>query len=310
MRNINFRAMGCGMAAILDADTPAADAALAQVPAWFEQWEQRFSRFRPNSELSTLNRSHGWQAISVDLCRVIDTALKAAEWSDGLVVPTVLYALEQAGYDESFEKLTTRPPETLALPAEVTLDLVEWRAIKLDVHQTKVWLPEGARLDLGGTAKGWAAQHASHTLSTIAPALVDAGGDIALSGQRINGEPWAVAVDDPRSSGSNEPIALMMLHGGGVATSGRDYRRWMRNGLLQHHIIDPRTGRPAQSDVLSATVAAPSVVMAEIAAKVVLILGSADGLAWVESNELLATLLVRDDGSIAYSSRMEDLLWQ
>ena len=351
MRNINFRAMGCGMTAMLDAHTPVVDAALANVPAWFERWEQSFSRFRPDSELSQLNRARGWQTISTDLCHVIDTALLAAEWGGGLVVPNLLNALELTGYDESFERLADSTsmqqknvrvgtlgmartgyrsaPSQSAKPetgterdatASVPYDQknrdssqarndslladADWREIKLDPRQSKVWLPEGMRLDLGGIAKGWAAQHAAQMLGITAPALVDAGGDIAISGPRIDSEPWVVAVDDPRSPESNEPIELLLLQSGGVATSGRNYRHWMHNGAMQHHIIDPRTGLPAQTDVLSATVVAPSAVMAEIAAKAVLILGSDDGLTWIESNQLLAALLVRDDGTIVHSSRL------
>jgi len=307
MRKIDFRAMGCSMSAILDTDTPSADSILEHVPTWFEGWEQCFSRFRPGSELSQLNRgqARGWQSISTDLCRVIDTALQAAEWTGGLVVPTMLGALEQAGYTESFDRLVTSQHETSAALAPLPIH-TDWHEIKLDLRQGQVFVPEGMRLDLGGIAKGWAAQHAAQTLDTTAPALIDAGGDIAISRARVSNAPWGIAVDDPR--GGNKPLAVLSVLHGGVATSGRDYRRWQRNGAEQHHIIDPRTGQSAKTDVLTATIVAPSAVMAEITAKAVLILGSADGLAWIESNQLLAALVVLDDGSVLSSSRMTQFL--
>ena len=341
MHHIHFRAMGCHMAAMLDI-TPAhaseaaqIEAQVAQVPQWFEQWEQQFSRFRPESELSKLNQTHGWQKISEDLSRALATALQAAEWSNGLVVPTTLDALEQAGYTRAFEPEVSSPPTLEAAghtPTRVLnqVPLTDWREIKLNPRQQRVFLPEGARLDLGGTAKGWAAQQAARKLSTIAPALVDAGGDIAISGPRAGGTAWVIGIDGPtypthQSSKSSattepetepEPIALAMLNASakGIATSGRDYRHWVHNGVQQHHIIDPRIGLPAVTDVMSATVIAPSTVMAEIAAKAVLILGSKDGMDWIESNTLLAALLVLDDGTdrgpMVHSTRMKDYLWK
>ena len=101
-----------------------------------------------------------------------------------------------------------------------------------------------------------------------------------------------------------------MVGSGGVATSGRDYRRWTRNGTWQHHILDPRTGRPAQSDVLSATVIAPTAYEADVAAKTALILGSRDGLEWIEAHPALAGLLVTDEGQVIRSQRLNDYLWR
>jgi thiamine biosynthesis lipoprotein len=102
---------------------------------------------------------------------------------------------------------------------------------------------------------------------------------------------------------------LLVLGSGAVATSGTDYRRWRRNGEWQHHIIDPRTGRPAQTDVLSATVVAPAACEAEVAAKVALLLGSRDGLDWLEARPELAGMLILQDGRVLRSSRLEEYLW-
>ncbi|HEX7588211.1 MAG TPA: FAD:protein FMN transferase, partial [Anaerolineae bacterium] len=179
-----------------------------------------------------------------------------------------------------------------------------WRQIKLDAKTQTVRLPRWMHLDFGGVAKGWAADQAVRRLSTIAPALVDAGGDIAISAARALGEPWPIAVADPIHPDAD--LEMLMLTHGGVATSGRDYRRWQRNGKWQHHIIDPRTGFPAETDVLSVTVIAPTTVSAEIAAKVALILGSQRGLQWIEARTELAGLLVLEGGQILRSRRMND----
>lgn len=136
------------------------------------------------------------------------------------------------------------------------------------------------RLDLGGIAKGWAADIAAQRLAKAGPALIDAGGDIAVSGPMADGSPWPIAIANPFAP--EDSLGLLLLVRGAVATSGRDYRRWTRGGVEQHHIIDPRTGQPAQTDVLSATIVAPDGPAAEMAAKVALILGSQAGLAWLD----------------------------
>ena len=160
------------------------------------------------------------------------------------------------------------------------------------------------RLDFGGVAKGWAADQAAARLAEYAPALVDAGGDIAISGPMVSGDPWPVAVTDPMEP--ERDLTLLMLRNESVATSGRDYRRWARNGEMQHHIIDPRIGRPAETDVLSVTVVAQTASAAEVAAKVALILGSGPGLTWIEAHEQFAAMLVLEDGRILRSSQIAD----
>ncbi len=100
-----------------------------------------------------------------------------------------------------------------------------------------------------------------------------------------------------------------MIARGGVATSGRDYRRWQRDGAWQHHILDPRTGQPAATDVLSATVIAPTAREAEAAAKAALILGSREGLEWLETHPAFAGLLILEDSRMRYSHRLYKYLW-
>src|SRR5262249_13693488 len=147
-----------------------------------------------------------------------------------------------------------------------------WEAIELDPAARSICLPEGLRLDLGGNAKGWAADRAVRRLARFGPALVDAGGDIALCGPRPNGDPWGIGVADPILP--DRDLTLLRVASGGVATSGVDFRRWLRDGVWKHHLIDPRTGEPAETDLLSATVVAGSTADAEAAAKTVMLLGA------------------------------------
>ena len=135
---------------------------------------------------------------------------------------------------------------------------------------------------------------------------MEAGGDIAVSGPRRNGAPWPIGVADPHLPESD--LAVLALERGGVATSGRDYRRWRQDGVWRHHILDPRTGQPAVTEVLSATVVAPSATEAEVAAKAALILGEAAGLAWIEAAPGCAAMLVLDDGRLRHSRGLEACL--
>jgi len=294
--------MGCQMLAILDAPVPRARPKLAHVPEWFESWEQSLSRFRENSELSQLNRSPGKSVpVSQTLWSVLQAAMRAEEASGGLVTPAVLDALERAGYDRSFDtlKIDERANGKPLAEAAPAIDLSQ---VKIEPTTRSVLLPLGLRLDFGGVAKGWAAQQAMQRLSPYGPALVDAGGDIAISGLQGDGTPWVIGVADPLEPESD--LATLNVGRCGVATSGTDYRRWKKDGAWQHHIIDPRTGLPATSDVLSATVIAPNVVEAEVAAKSVLILGSQDGLGWLEAHPAYAGILALGDGQRLFSSRM------
>jgi len=101
-----------------------------------------------------------------------------------------------------------------------------------------------------------------------------------------------------------------MLGACGVATSGTDYRRWKQGGRWSHHIIDPRTGQPAQTDIVTATVIAPNAMTAEMAAKSTLILGSERGLEWIETRPELAARLVLETGELLDSHHLEQYLWR
>lgn len=181
------------------------------------------------------------------------------------------------------------------------------REIIVDPRQRTLCLPAGAGLDFGGVAKGWAAHQAAQRLSAFGPSLVSAGGDVAVSGPLLSGEPWQVGVEDP--FGGSDYIEMLYLEGaGGIATSGKDHRHWTRGGLFRHHIIDPRTHQPAMTDVLAATVIAPTVMRAEALAKAALISGSAAGLALLDEHAGAEGILVLDDGSRLFTRGIEQYL--
>ena len=295
--------MGCHMLAALDYPPERANSLLSRVPGWFEAWEASLSRFRPESELNRLNNSPGMHVpVSQALWEVFQASFTAEENSDGLVTPAVLEAVIAAGYSSSFDQL----PLAQAGDGHESHQLLPLQNIQYSQKEHSICLPVGLSLDFGGVAKGWAAHQAMNRLKNYGPALVNAGGDIAISGLLPGGEPWLVGIDDPLHPGAS--LGTLRLGRCGVGTSGTDYRHWVQGKVWKHHIIDPRMGEPAETDILSATVIAPSVLDAEMAAKVILILGSQAGLDWLEAHPVFTGMLVTEDGHIVYGPSFKSYL--
>jgi thiamine biosynthesis lipoprotein len=272
-----FRAMGTDMELMLVA-RPGARAihALAAAERELRLLESLLSRFDPASQLSQLNRQGAMRA-GPDLLAVVQLALAAREQTGGRFYPTEHDALVAAGYDRSFEQLPAERPDRAPETA------VCGGAVRVDRNASTIELDPGVRLDLGGIAKGYAADRAAAILAEIDHCLVDAGGDIALSGG-----PWPIGVE------TAEGTLTLELVGGAVATSGRDRRRWTR-GREQHHIVDPANGRPAEGDLLRVSVVAASAAEAEVLAKA-LFLAGADGAAREADQGGIPAVLVTRDG--------------
>jgi thiamine biosynthesis lipoprotein len=309
-----FKAMGCQVTVGLDSDSRRGGEKLAQAPVWFEEWEALFSRFREGSELSRINRLAGIEiSVSPVFWQVFQLALETERKSDGLVSPLVLDALLQAGYTHSFETLSAINSsgggvEKFTPAFERGLQRMDEALIDWDAASHSIHLAADAHLDFGGVAKGWAAHTAMRKLEMYGSVLVDAGGDIAVSGLQADGSPWPVGIADPFQG---DALAGLIKAGRcGIATSGTDFRRWKQGSTWRHHIIDPRSGTPAQTDVLSATMVAANVMEAEMAAKVVVILGSQEGLAWLEDRPGIEGLLILVDGNRLYSRNFSHYLWE
>ena len=292
-----FRAMNTDVQVILVCDgakrRPVAEAAFLEVERLFATVEATLSRFRPESELSRLNQNSGAPfTASPLLFQVVGEALEAARVTDGLFDPTLLRALEAAGYDRSFDELREGSVEPgPVLPATAR---GQWREVTLDPGRRTIMLPEGCGLDLGGIAKGWTVDQAVRLLAGrgFRHFAVDAGGDLYAAGRQADGSPWLVGVEDPRAP--ERDLVLLQIKDCAVATSSICRRRWMRHGRAYHHLIDPRTGTPAQRGVLAATVLASTVARAEVLAKAVLFLGPHEGLCFLEQQPDAVGLLVPD----------------
>jgi thiamine biosynthesis lipoprotein len=233
----------------------------AAIRALFERREQVFSRFRPDSELNRVNGAVSpTVAVSELFAVTLADALRAAAQTRGLVDPTLGVALENAGYDRDFALM--RSDDLPAGPgAPGTFRAVQLRGRLLA-------RPSGAKLDLNGVVKARAVDDAVRLLTGAG--FVAAGGDVAVRGGAVIGLPSGGALN---------------LHHGGVATSGSTRRRWRRNGVVQHHLIDPATGQPSDSIWSLVTVAAASCRDADVAAKAAFLLGP-EGPAWLDERDL------------------------
>jgi len=296
--------MGSRILIAMDTESTDFVSMTGQATAWFEEWEQIFSRFRLTSELNEVNRCSGkWTQVSETFWSVLKISLMNKEMTHGLVTPEALNALESAGYSVSFEEMANHMESLLRQPILQS----EGGEIELDEESRSIKLPQGRRIDLGGVVKGWAAWQTMLRLCESAPVLVDAGGDIAISGFMNGNQPWPVGVTNPQDASQN--LSLLMVGIGGLATSGRDYRKWQREGRWQHHIIDPRIDKPAETDVLSATVFAKDLVTAEAYAKMGLILGSESARSELDTVEGLAYFLVLEDGTQISNYSFNEMVW-
>jgi thiamine biosynthesis lipoprotein len=285
-----FRAMGTDVTVL--ALGAGSDALMAAADA-IERLEAKWSRFRPTSELCRVNEAAGSPVVvSPETFALVQRAVDAWGFTDGHYDPTILPALLAAGYDRSFDELV--PSESA--PAGEPVPSPGCAGIVLDWVVGSVQLPRGVAIDLGGIGKGYAADLVARDLVEAGArgVLVNLGGDLRAIGDAPPSHGWVVEVDDPLGT---RATGLLAIAAGAVATSTRLRRAWARAGRLMHHIVDPRSGRPAQAGLASVTVVAGEAWRAEVLAKAAFIAGPTAG-ARVITEAGATGLLVGDDGRV------------
>ncbi|HEY5286514.1 MAG TPA: FAD:protein FMN transferase [Solirubrobacteraceae bacterium] len=293
---------------------------LAQAQAILEgqldELDRACSRFRDDSELMQLNAGAG-RTIRVGslLIEAVELALRAAELTDGDVDPTVGAALVLSGYDRDLRSLDCVSPATehtstaTARPAPVQAPRIRasrlcgWRAVELDRSRSTLKVPRGVKLDLGATAKAWAADRAAAAIyETVGcGVLVSLGGDISTAGPAPSVAPvgreapagWQIHVTDDHRSCPDAPGQTVSIAAGGLATSSTTVRRWRHREEIMHHIIDPASGAPAEEVWRTVSVAARDCADANIAATAAIVRG-ARAPEWLAELGLPARLVDRD----------------
>jgi len=300
--DLTFDAMGSHVRLLIGEPGPGmapAAAAAEQGRRFVEDFDAALSRFKPESELSHLNADPRERIPTSELMRrAVEAGLFAAERSEGLVDPTLVGEIEEAGYVASragmaglplAEALADAPARQPARPRPEQ----RWRGFRVDDEAGEVVRPPGLRFDTGGTGKGLAADMLAANLRGYSRFIVDCGGDICIGGADALVHPYEVFLEHPISGGRAH---VLRLGSGGVATSGINVRIWRDEcGRYAHHLLDPATGEPAWTGLVGATALGDSALEAETLSKAALLSGPERG------REILAErggLLIHDSGRV------------
>ncbi|GAB3409951.1 FAD:protein FMN transferase [Flindersiella endophytica] len=288
---VAFSALGTRAELVLTepAQLPAAECVLRQR---LEELDAACSRFRADSELSGLQQRAGTRVrVSRLLFDALSVALRAARLTEGLVDPTVGDAISRLGYDRDFALLD----RDRSVPSHPATPVPGWQRLRLDPVTREVLIPQGVRLDLGATAKAWAADRAAAELARLAGCgvLVGLGGDIAVAGPPP-AEGWRIVLGEDHARTDPDRDPTVVIGSGGLATSSTTVRTWRRCGRVLHHIVDPRTGDLSDPAWRTVSVAAATCLDANTATTAAIVIGH-DAAGWLAQRGLPA-LLISVDG--------------
>jgi thiamine biosynthesis lipoprotein len=289
-----------------DPSGPDPQRSAATARAALEELDRTLSRFSDDSELSALNADpRRVVPASPILCGAVQAALDVARSSGGLVDPTLLGPLRRAGYETTMrdvasaplsDALATAPPRRAARPHPARA----WAQVKVDAATGTITRPPGVGIDLGGSAKGLAADLVGRALETHQRYVVDMAGDLAVGRPDSRAEPYTVGIVEPFG---DRVVHEIEIAGGGIATSGVGSRLWPDgHGGYAHHLLDPATGEPAWTGVVLATALAPTTLEAETLAKQA-VLGGPGPARRVLSRH--GGLIVLDDGAVELLGRLK-----
>jgi thiamine biosynthesis lipoprotein len=299
-----FSAMGCELRMIvgspLTPGLPPAHVAAQRARERLEELDLKLSRFRSDSELTRLNDDRrATVPASPLLRRAVAAGLWAAEQTGGLVDPTLVGEIERVGYTTSragvgnaslLDALANAPARRAARPHPVA----SWRQIIVDDRAGTITRPPGVRFDTGGTGKGLAADLIAETLAGYTRFVVDAAGDLRIGGAIAGSYPYEVVVEHPFRAAA---LGTVKVGTGAIATSGISSRIWQTANGYAHHLLDPATGEPAWTGLVSVTALARTALEAETLAKHALLGGPVAARAVLSRHGGIA---VRDDGEVEW----------
>ena len=277
------------------ADASALEPARQIAMALLDDVDRTCSRFRKDSDLVRANAGAGsWVSVDPMLVKAVGAAVEAAAQTDGLVDPTLGHALVAVGYDRDISLVLAETSDPAGIPVPARAG--GWRDIQRD-PAGGLLVPRGSALDLGATCKAWAADLIVAAIgaqfdSTVVLSL---GGDIAVAGP--NGWPVAITetIDDPAGA------EIVHLPYGGLATSSTAARRWVRDGVTRHHVIDPRTGEPTSGRWRTVTATGATCLAANTATTAAIVLGDR-AISWLRERDIPARL-VNTSGRIVRTQR-------
>ncbi len=278
-----YRFPAFGSEVTVEASGPEAEALLTAAAALVTEVSEGLTRFDPASELSRINADPlGTVEASPLMIRFVEAALRSSEMTGGLVDPTLLPEVENAGYSHSMAGSEsvgwvpgTGPERTDDAREAKDTPAGRWRSLSIDPEHGLLTRGPGVRLDAGGIGKGLAADLVAELMqdSNVEAWSVDCLGDVRIGGTA--GEVRPVTIGSPLPG--EDPIEVLDIRQAGIATSGTTKRAWTdTDGTTAHHLIDPRTGRPAAGDLIQATAIAPTAVEAEARAKAALLSGDVE----------------------------------
>ena len=261
--------------------------------------DARFSTTRPDSELGAVNAAAGLHAVAVhdDVLYVVGRALYYARLSDGAFDPSIGPLVKLWGINTDHARVPSQEEIDAVLP------LVDWRKVVLDENSHTLFLQEeGMALELGGIAKGYAADELVKILSArrVRRAIVDLGGNVYVYGKKKDGSDWKVGVKNPLAAEGEPALVLSLEKTLSVVTSGVYERFFVADGIRYHHILDTRTGRPAESGCLSATIVSSSSLEADALSTTAFILGAGR----FSAVSGVPAVFINDDASVSASSSL------
>lgn len=278
-----------------------AEKAMEQAYAKIQEIENRMSVNLEGSEISQINKAAGLNPVKVstETIAVLQKAIEFAQLTNGAFDPTIGPLVSAWGIS------TDHPRVPTVIEIDYLTDLINWQDVEIKAEENQVSLARpGMAIDLGAIAKGYAADEAVAVLRAngVESAFVNLGGNVYVIGAKPDNSPWRIGIRDPFAQEANSFVGVISATDTSVVTSGTYERYFVKNGVTYHHILDPKTGYPAESDLASVTIISPESIVADAVSTSTFLIGKEAGKALIESLPNVEAVLVDKDRNVWVSS--------